>query len=94
VRLAARDQAEARLRQIESARIHYEVYEEPAIRAGLDRRIGNAVAEKELREHLRGEPVSLPESASPAQHALARSEDEKHREAVWAEWPREGWGTP
>ena len=94
VRIAAREEAEARLRQIESARIGHEVYEEPNIRAGLDRRIGNAVATVELRQHLRGEPVPLAESASPAHAALATSADERQHKMVWSQFNPNGWGSP
>jgi hypothetical protein len=97
LRLDARREAEARLREHDSAVIRYEVYELPHVRKELDRRVSNRVAEVELREHLRGEPEPLPEAASLAQRALARaarSDAEKAREAARLNWPTtEGWMT-
>ena len=90
-RIEARRLAQARLDAIESAQMKYEVLlEDPAVQKLQDSRVAHAAAEAEARQHLRHEePVDEP--TSPALRAL-RSDAEKQRELIWAQFnPEGGW---
>ena len=93
LRLDARREAEARLREHRMAEATWEAYEDPAVERFRTAKANRAIADAEIRARLRHE-VPDAEPASPAARALARSEDEKHREMAWTQYTPNGWGAP
>jgi hypothetical protein len=93
VRIAARELAEARLREHRMAEAKWEAYEDPAVHRLRNHIVNRAVADREIRTRLRHEVPDAPPT-SPARAALARSDDERRSEMVWTQYTPNGWGAP
>jgi hypothetical protein len=93
LRLDARREAEARLREYRMAEASWEAYEDPAVRRLRNHMVNRATVEAETRARLRRE-VPEPEPASPARAALERSDDERQHELIWTQYTPNGWGAP
>jgi hypothetical protein len=93
LRLDARREAEARLREHRMAEASWEAFEDPAVHRLRNHIVNRAVNDREVRARLRRE-VPEPEPASPARAALERSDDERQHELIWTQYTPNGWGAP
>jgi len=88
-RVGARERLLAEARAAARAQARWDASDSPdlrKLRSVLASRAQAVAEEQEIRRRLRGEPETVsPETLSPAEQALARSDDEKRRELLWSQ---------